>query len=154
MSSAEKKGRPALSSDAGATIGESTAIPLWICLVVVLGAVLLAAGAVIALVNPAMLASPHDQVNGAVRIYAGYLTARNGALALLLLALLAFRARRALGNLMALVGFIQLLDAGLDCTEARWAIVPGILVFGVIFLLGAARLSGGLPFWKREAWVP
>ncbi len=44
----------------------------------------MAAGGVIALVNPAMLASPHDQINGAIHIYAGYLASRNLCIAAVL----------------------------------------------------------------------
>jgi hypothetical protein len=121
-------------------------------LVVIFGALLSAMGAVIAMVNPAMLVSPHDQINGAVHIYAGYLFARNLAIAIMLVALLFLGARRALGNLMVLVGFIQLLDACMDVAEGRWAVAPGVLVFGVVFLLGAARLCEGYPFWRVEAW--
>lgn len=127
-------------------------IPFWLGAVVVLGALLTAMGAVIALVRPIMLVSPHDEINGAVRIYAGYLVARNLAIALLLLALLFVGARRALGNLMVLVGFIQLFDACMDVAEGRWTIAPGVLVFGLIFLFAAVRLCDGFPFWKLEAW--
>ena len=127
-------------------------IPLWLGAVVVLGAALTATGAVIALVHPIMLVSPHDEINGAVRIYAGYLVARNLAIAIMLLALLIVGARRALGNLMVLVGFIQLLDACMDVAEGRWTIAPGVLVFGLICRFAAARLCDGFPFWKLEAW--
>ena len=129
------------------------AIPWWVRLIVILGATLTAMGALIALINPAMLVSPHDQINGAVHIYAGYLAARNLALAFMLLALLVFGAKRALGNLMALVGLIQVLDVCMDAVEGRWTIVPGVLLFGMMFLIGAARLSEGNPFWKLEAWT-
>jgi hypothetical protein len=129
-----------------------SAIPWWVSLLVIAGALLTAMGAVIALVRPSMLVSPQDEINGAVHIYAGYLVARNLALALALLGLLALRARRALGNLMALVGLIQILDVCMDCAEGRWTIVPGVLVFGVLYFVAAARLSGS-PFWRREAWV-
>ena len=81
----------------------------------------------------------------------GYLVSRNLTLALLLLATLALRARRALGTLMVLTGFIQLFDAGLDVTEGRLAIAPGVLIFAIVFFLGAARLNGQ-PFWKVAAW--
>jgi hypothetical protein len=129
----------------------STAIPGWVSVVVILGALLTAMGAVIALVKPAMLAPPHVEINSAVRVYAGYLAARNFALAFMLLALLVLRARRALGNLMVLVGLVQFLDVIMDCVEGRWTIASGVLVFGLIFLAGAARLCGA-PFWRREAW--
>lgn len=127
-------------------------IAWWLRLVVVVGAFLTAAGAVIALIHPAMLVSPRDEINEAVHIYAGYLVARNLAIAGLLVVLLLLRANRALGNLMALVGFIQILDACMDAAEGRWAIAPGVVVFGLVFLVGAARLCDGFPFWRAGAW--
>ena len=126
-------------------------LPWWIFLVVVLGALLMATGGVIALVRPGMLVSPHDDINGAVHIYAGYLVSRNLALATMLLAMLTLRARSALGNLMVLTAFIQFLDAGIDCMEGRWAVVPGVVIFGLIFFIGAARING-FPLWRRQAW--
>src|ERR1700756_193292 len=63
-------------------------IPWWISAVVLLGSLLTATGAVLALVHPAMLVSPHDEINAAVHVYAGYLAARNGALTIMLLVLL------------------------------------------------------------------
>jgi hypothetical protein len=70
----------------------------------------------------------------------------------MLLVLLGLRARRALGNLMVLIALIQILDACIDCFEGRWMIVPGVLVFGLVFLIAAARLSG-YPFWRSQAWT-
>jgi hypothetical protein len=127
-------------------------IPLWVSLLVIAGALLTAMGGVIALVRPAMLVSPQDQINGAVHIYAGYLAARNLALAFMLAGLLALGARRALGNVLALVALVQLLDVCIDCAEGRWTIVPGVLVLGILFSIGAARLSGS-PLWRRAAWI-
>jgi len=126
-------------------------IPWWIRIVVALGAVLNAIGAIVALVAPQMLVSPQDEINGAVHIYAGYLASRNIVLAIALLLLLALGFRRALANLMLLVGFIQLVDVIMDCVERRWMVAPGVLVLGVLFLVGAAQLSG-YPFWKAKAW--
>ncbi len=123
----------------------------WLSAIVILGAALTAMGAIIALVHPAMLVSPHEEINGAVHIYAGYMAARNLALAFMLVALLLIGARRALGNLMVLVGLVQILDTCMDVAEGRWAIVPGVLIFGLAFFIGAARLSG-FPFWKLAAW--
>jgi hypothetical protein len=139
-------------STAGTSSGGNQPIAWWIRVAVILGSALTAMGAVIALVQPAMLVSPHDEINGAVHIYAGYLVARNLAIAIMLMALLILGARRALGNLMVLVGLIQLLDVCMDVVEGRWTIVPGILVFGIIFLVGAARLCG-FPFWRAQAWT-
>jgi hypothetical protein len=128
------------------------AIPWWVVTAVLIGALLIGTGAVLAFVHPAMLVSPHDEINGAARVYAGYLTARNGVLAVMLVALLALRARRSLGNLMVIVAFIQFLDAGMDLLESRWILVPGVLVFGLFHVIAAARLSG-YPFWRSEAWT-
>jgi len=113
--------------------------------------VLTGAGAVIAFVNPGMLVQPHAEITPAVRTYAGYLTSRNAVLAIVLLMLLVSRAYRALGNLLAIVGLIQVLDCVIDCTEARWTVAPGVLVLGIIFLVSASRLCG--PLWKRDAWI-
>lgn len=130
---------------------ESTSIPIWVSLFVVASGLLMVAGGVIGLVKPSMLVSPHDQINSAVHIYAGYFAARNLALGLFLPILLAIRARRALAGLMVLTGFIQLLDVVMDCIEGRWAIVPGVLVLGVIYLIAATRVSGAA-FWRHESW--
>jgi hypothetical protein len=97
-----------------------------------------------------MLVSPDDTMNNGVRIYAGYFASRNLALALMLLALLWLRAKALLSNLMLLTALVQLLDACIDCAEGRWAIVPGVLFFGFVFLFSAARLSGR-SFWKLSA---
>jgi hypothetical protein len=126
-------------------------LPKWLPLIVVPGALLFAAGAIIALVNPAMLASPGTEINGAVHVYAGYLVARNLALALLLLVTLSMGARRSLSTLMVLTAVIQVLDAAMDITEGRWPLIPGVLVFAALFLFGAARISGS-PIWRAAAW--
>jgi hypothetical protein len=139
------------NADAGATRIQHQQIVWWVQLIVVLGALLTAAGAAIALIHPAMLASPHDEINGAVRVFAGYFAARNLGLSAALLLLLAMRAKRALGKLLVLVGVIQLIDTCIDCFEGRWPVVPGVLVLGVVFLLAASKLCGG-PLWNRRTW--
>jgi len=127
------------------------ALPWWILVVVVLGALLMAMGAGIALLHPGMLVAPGDAINGAVRVYAGYLVSRNFALAALLVLSLGLRARGMLNSLVLLTAWIQILDAGIDSFEGRWTIVPGVVVFGVMFLVVSARLCG-YPFWRTEAW--
>lgn len=136
---------------AGSASAASPALPLWVQTVVALGALLMAAGGVIAIAHPAMLVSPQDQINGAARIYAGYLASRNLALAAMLVVAMSLRARGALGNLMVLTAFIQVADAVIDGAEGRWPVVPGVVVFGLVFFLGAARISG-YPFWSGAAW--
>lgn len=139
-------------TNAVASLDAPSPITWWLRAVVILGALLMATGAVLALIHPAMLVSSRDEINGAVHIYAGYLASRNMALAIMLIALLSLSAKRALSNLMFLVALIQLLDACIDSAEARWPIVPGVVFLGLIFLFGASRLSKD-PFWRREFWT-
>lgn len=124
--------------------------PWWLQTIVLVGALLMGAGSLIALLNPAMLVSTHDEINVAVHIYAGYLFSRNTALAILLVASMLLRSKGTLNTLILLTAFIQLLDAAVDCKEGRWVIVPGVVVFGLLFLLASARLSGH-PFWRKQA---
>jgi hypothetical protein len=107
-------------------------------------------GALIALLHPALLVSPHDEINAAVHTYAGYLASRNLGLAIMLLAAMSLRAKGTLNTLMLLSAFIQLLDAGIDCVEGRWVIVPGVVLIGLLLFVGSARLSG-YPIWRIEA---
>jgi hypothetical protein len=129
----------------------NASLPWWVSASVIAGALLMGAGAVIALVRPAMLVAPNAEITGAVRVYAGYLVSRNLALAVMLIAMLAIRARGVLGSLMVLTAFIQLFDAGMDALEGRWPIVPGVLIFAIVFFWGAARLNGQ-PLWKVATW--
>ena len=127
-------------------------IPLWTRLIAVLGALLSLAGGIISLANPAMLTGPHEAINNAVHVYAGYTAARDLAVATLLLLLVLLSARRALGQLMFLVALIQFIDTAIDCAETRWTIAPGVFILGILFLFAANKLIG--PFWKRQAWIP
>lgn len=96
----------------------TAALPWWIAVITVVGAMLLFAGGVIALVNPGMLA-PGEQINGAVQVYSGYLVSRNLAIAGMLLAAFAMRARATLVVMLVLTATVQFLDAAIDCLEAR-----------------------------------
>lgn len=126
-------------------------IPVWLSISVVIGALLMATGGIVALVRPAMLVSPDAEIGRAAHVYAGYLVSRNMALAVMLLVALKVRAAVPLSCLMVLTALIQIIDAGMDSIEGRWAVVPGVLIYGIVFLVGAAQLSGQ-PFWKVAAW--
>jgi hypothetical protein len=129
---------------------EQSPLPIWLVAIVIAGAALMATGGLIALIHPALLVSPTAEINSATHVYAGYLVSRNLAIAAMLLATLGIRSRTALASLMTLTAFIQLLDAAMDVIEGRWVIVPGVLIFGILFLFGAARLSGRV-LWKATA---
>jgi hypothetical protein len=112
----------------------------WVRVIVVLGAALLLMGAAVALFQPGMLVAPHEVVNGAVRVYAGYLASRNLGLAIALLAAMMLGRNEALKGLMLLTAAVQGLDVVMDCVEGRWAVVPGVAVLGILFLIGASRV--------------
>ena len=117
------------------------ALSWWVSAIVIVCVLLLTAGGVIALVRPAMLVAPGQEINGAARVYAGYLVSRNLAIATVLFGALLVRARRALSIVMVLTAVVQFLDAGIDGVEGRWALVPGVLLLGVLLVLGAARAA-------------
>jgi hypothetical protein len=114
--------------------------PWYVFVIGIAGGVLMLLGGAIALVNPAMLAKG-EVINGAVRVYAGYLVSRNIAVGAMLLGALFLRARSALSTLMLLAGAIQILDAVIDCADGRWMIAPGVAVLGIAFLFAARKLG-------------
>jgi hypothetical protein len=124
--------------------------PLWMSIVVILGALLTVTGAVIAKVDPTLLTGGGAGTETA-RVYADYLFARNLALAVMVLLLLAIRARRMLAGFMVLIALIQLIDVGDDLARGDWLLIPGLLVFASVFLLGAWRLFGQA-IWHVDAW--
>lgn len=125
-------------------------VPLWVALVVILGAALTATGAIISKVDPTLLTNG-DPMTSAARVYADYMFARNLSIAVLLLFLLAAKARRMLAGFMLLSALIQCLDIFDDLTRGAWILVPGLVVFALVFLLGAWRLFGQ-PIWRVRAW--
>ncbi len=110
--------------------------PRWVAPIVILGALLTATGAVTAL-----LASG-EHLNTAGQHYADYFITRNLAISVMLVLMLALRARRPLAALMALTALIQLLDAITAAITHRPGLIPIDLAYAAAFLLGAAQLSG------------
>lgn len=125
-------------------------IPLWVSIVVILGVLLTATGAVISKVNPTLLTNGSPMTE-ADRVYADYMFARNLPLAVMLLFLLAVRARRMLAGFMVLTALIQLVDVINDLSRGVFVLVPGLLVFAIVFLIGAWQLFGQA-FWHVDAW--
>jgi hypothetical protein len=141
-----------LETVSGSVGDQSPEIPLWVCVFILISGFLMVLGGLIALLNPSMLMAPHDDITEGVKIYAGHFAVRNFALGVFLPLLLALRARRTLRSMMVLVGVIQFFDVIMDCVEGRWTIVPGVLLLGVLYLIGAARMARA-PFWRRESWT-
>ena len=125
-------------------------IPLWVSIVVILGALLTATGAVISKVDP-MLLTNGSPMTEAARVYADYLFARSLPLAVMLLFLLMLKARRMLAGLMVLTAFIQFVDVINDLARGAFVLVPGLLLFAIVFLIGAWRLFGQA-VWHLDAW--
>ena len=125
-------------------------IPLWVSIVVILGALLIATGAVISKVAPTLLTNS-EAMTGAARVYADYMFARNLPLAVMLLLLLAIKARKMLAGLMVLTALIQIVDVINNLTRGAFLLVPGLLVFAIVFLIGAWQLLGQA-VWRVDAW--
>ena len=124
--------------------------PLWVSMVVILGVLLTITGAAISKVDPTLLTNGSPMTEAA-RVYADYLFARNLALAVVMLLLLVIRARRMLAGFMVLVALIQMVDSVDDLARGAVLLVPGLLVFAIMFLLGAGRLFGQA-VWHLDAW--
>jgi hypothetical protein len=125
-------------------------IPFWISIVVIIGALLTATGAVISKVDPTLLTNGSPMTEAA-RVYADYMFARNLPLALILLFLLAVRSRRMLAGFMVLTALIQFVDVINDLARGAVLLLPGLLVFAILFLIGAWQLFGQA-FWHVDAW--
>lgn len=125
-------------------------IPLWISIVVILGAALTATGAVISKVDPTLLTNSSPMTEAAW-VYADYMFARNLSLAVMLFLMLALRARRMLAGFMVLMALIQFVDVINDLARGDFLLVPGLLVFAIVFLVGASKLFGQ-PIWRAATW--
>jgi hypothetical protein len=125
-------------------------IPLWISVVVILGAVLTATGAVIGKVDPTLLTNGSPMTEAA-RVYADYMFARNLSLAVMLLLTLALRNRSMLAGFMVLIALIQFIDVIDDLTRGAFLLAPGLLVFAIVFLVAASQLFGQ-PIWRAATW--
>ena len=119
--------------------------PWWLVTIIVAGALLTATGGALAL-HPG-----GEHLNTAGQNYAEYFATRNLAIAVMILAMLGLRARRALGALMVVTALIQTLDAVTASLTGRFGLVPIDLVYAAGFLIGAAYLAGQ-PLWRAATW--
>ena len=125
--------------------------PLWVSIVVILGALLTLTSAVISKVDPTLLTNGNP-ITASARIYADYMFARDLALAVMLLLLLVVRARRILAGFMVLTVLIQCVDIVDDLFRGAFLLLlPVVFVFAIVFLLAAGRLFGRA-IWHVDAW--
>jgi hypothetical protein len=125
-------------------------IPVWISFVVILGALLFATGAIISKVDPTLLTNGSPMTDAAW-VYADYFFARNLSLVVMLLFLLGVRARRMLAGFMVLTAFIQLVDVINDLVRGAFLLIPGLIIFAIVFLIGAWQLFGQA-IWYVDTW--
>ena len=125
-------------------------IPLWIAILVILGSLLTAAGAIISKVDPTLLTN-NSPMTDAARVYADHMFARNLPLAVMLLFLLLVKARHMLAGFMVLTAFIQIVDVINDVARGAFLLIPGLLIFAALFLIGAWQLFGQA-IWHIDAW--
>ncbi len=125
-------------------------IPLWVSIVVIIGAVLTATGAVISKVDPTLLTNGGPMTEAA-RVYADYTFARDLSLAVMLLLMLALRNQRMLAGFMVLIALIQIFDVINDLARGDFLLVPGLLLFAIVYLVGASKLFGQ-PVWRADSW--
>ncbi|HKW21210.1 MAG TPA: hypothetical protein VJO13_07540 [Ktedonobacterales bacterium] len=101
-------------------------------------------------VDPTLLTN-NNPMTDAARVYADYTFARDLALAVMLLFLLFVRARRMLAGFMVLVALIQVIDVLDDLARGAFVLIPGLLIFAILFLIGAWQLFGR-PLWQMTTW--
>lgn len=150
MNKSSRQTDTSMQADALSTPRPVVHIPLWISIVVIPGAILTATGAVISKVDPTLLTNGSPMTEAA-RVYADYTFARNLSLAVMLLLMLALRSRRMLAGFMVLIALIQFFDVINDLTRGDFLLVPGLLVFAIVFLVGASQLFGQ-PVWRADTW--
>jgi hypothetical protein len=137
------------TSDLG-TAQSVVRFPLWVFIIVILGALLTLTGAIISKVDPTILTGG-SPMTSAAQVYADYTFARDLALAVILLFLLTRRLRQMLAGFMVLIALIQMIDVIDDLARGAFLLVPGLLVFAIVFLIGAWRLFGQA-IWHVDAW--
>jgi hypothetical protein len=115
-------------------------ISLSVVLVVGVGVAVLAGGGLIALVHPAGLLPAGAPVTDAARLYADRVAARNLALAVGLVAVLAARAHRMIAALLAVGALVELGDLVGGLVHADIGEAAGAVVVGVAFAWAATRM--------------
>jgi len=113
--------------------------------------VLAAASTVLAAVDPALVVSSHAQITDPTRVYAGYLSSRDAAIAIALIVALALRRHRLLGAALAWAALTQFLDVA-GAVTGRWALPPGLILRTALLAATSSRLSGAR--WSGARGLP
>ena len=148
MRSNSSSDQPGLASAAPPTPGPSGR---WIAPLVILGALGVGSLAVGALFAPKTLLATGEHMNSAARVWARYAAAYSVALAIMLLGLLAVRARRILAGTLVQAAMSEVFLAVVAIVGKRWEQLPANAVLIAIFLMCATRLFGEKP-WRAAVW--
>lgn len=124
--------------------GGSVSVARLVDIVVVLGAVLMAAAGLASIFAPqvflAAVGVTGVSVNAGTEVFARYTGTRDVALAVTLLILVAVRSRRVLAGLVVATALANALDCALDLVAQRWPAAPGPFLVAVLYLAAAAWL--------------
>jgi hypothetical protein len=126
-------------------------LPLWLTVIVILGALGVISLAFGALFFPKTLLASGQQMNAAARVWARYAAAYSAALSISMVVLLAVRARWLLAGVLVQAAFAELLLAVVGVTDRRWDQIGADIVLAVAFIACASHLFGG-PAWRPGAW--
>lgn len=118
--------------------------------IVIVGTLITVVGGLVAWLHPATLIPAGSPLTHGVDLYAQRMAARNLALGVALIVLLAARAARPLATVMAVIVLVEIGDTISAIVNADWAQASGILV-AVAFAWAASRLLGAPP-WKPMSY--
>lgn len=127
-----------------------TRIPPWVGAIVIIGTLITVIGGLVAWLHPATLIPPGSPLTHGVDLYGQRMAARNLALGLALIVLLAARAARPLATVMAVIVLVEIGDTISAIVNADWAQASGVLV-AVAFAWAARRLLGA-PLWRPTSY--
>src|SRR5215468_162111 len=124
--------------------GGSVSVARLVDIVVVLGAVLMGAAGLASIFAPQVFLSAVGvggvPINAGTEIFASYTGARDLALAVMLVILVAVRSRRVLAGLVVATALANALDCALDLVAQRWPAAPGPFLLAVLYLAVAVWL--------------
>ena len=124
--------------------GGSVSVARLVDIVVVLGALLLGAAGLASIFAPRVFLTAvgvsGEPINAGTEIFARYTGARDVALAVMLLTLVAVRSRRVLAGLVVATALANTLDCALDLVAQRWPAAPGPCLFASLYLAAAVWL--------------